>query len=223
MRGKITTSRGFTLIEVLVALTLMGLIMVLAVGAFRIAVHTWQRGDGAVREYEKGRRLYEQLSQDLRSAFLSRESNAETNFVGSSSRVSFVCTTSGLTSFTMAWRRVSYFVEEDKGLVLQEEEPWLAEAGEGEGAPVLHLDPQVKGLSFSYLEPPEEGSEEEEGAWIESWSSQEKHRLPQAVKVTLRYGKEEGANEGEAEGVFSFVVALPVNLLSEENQDRAGE
>lgn len=196
------------------ALTLLGMIMVLAVGAFRIGVHTWQRGDGAVQEYEKGRRVYEQLSQDLRSAFLPPEGHPETDFVGSSSRVSFVCTTSGLT-LTMAWRRVSYFVEEDKGLALREEEPWLAEAGEGEGAPVLQLDPQVKGLSFSYLEPQEEG-EEEKPTWVESWDSQERHRLPQAVKVTLRYDKEGRDNESEDAEDSSFVVALPVNVLSEE-------
>ncbi|MBI2875701.1 MAG: prepilin-type N-terminal cleavage/methylation domain-containing protein [Candidatus Tectomicrobia bacterium] len=216
--GGCGASAGFTLLEVLVALTLMAMMVVLALGAFQIGVHTWQRGEGVVQEYEKGRRVYDQLSQDLKSAFLSPE-NAEIDFIGGSSSVSFVCTTSGLTSLTMAWRRVSYFLEGENGLALQEEMPGIA-GGQDEEA--LPLDPQVKGLSFRYLAPPEEEEEEGEGSWVESWDSHKEHRLPQAVEVTLRYGQEGEGDEGEATEVSSFIVTLPVNVLSEEEDEDEG-
>lgn len=202
---------GFTLIEVLVALTILGIVLAMLAGTFQMAIRTWQKGDEIVEEHEKGGRLYEQFAQDLRSAFYSVDSE-ESFFVGESHDLRFVCTSQGPISPYLAWRQVFYFIEEGKGLSMREDFPEAIAPDREEPRPALVLDSQVAGLSFHYLGFPDEG--EEDGEWTESWDSLEKERLPQAVQVVLRYGQEEKKNN-EGEATRSFTIYLPVNAASD--------
>ena len=43
--------RGFTLLEVVVTLTIFGLIVLIVFGAFRLGLHAWDRGEQTREEY----------------------------------------------------------------------------------------------------------------------------------------------------------------------------
>jgi general secretion pathway protein J len=85
--------RGFTLAELLIAITLLGLIMVLAFSGIRLAVHSWDKVESVSGEIDESRLVHSFIRRQLeqtRSVFFKDEDESRLAFLGESDRVQFV-------------------------------------------------------------------------------------------------------------------------------------
>src|SRR4030043_332544 len=62
-----TPGAGFTLVEVMVSLTVLGFILLMIFGAFRLGLSAWERGDSIKEEYQKVRIISQLISQQIKS------------------------------------------------------------------------------------------------------------------------------------------------------------
>ena len=64
----VSTSSGFTLIEVIVALTILGFIILMVSGTFRLGLSAWEKGDSIKEDYQKIRMISQLVSRQIKSA-----------------------------------------------------------------------------------------------------------------------------------------------------------
>src|SRR5512136_2860583 len=81
-RSRLSTT-GFTLIEVVVTLTILGFILLIIFGAFRLGLSAWERGESTKEEYQKVRIISQLISQQLKSivAYKIKTQQAEGNYL----------------------------------------------------------------------------------------------------------------------------------------------
>ncbi|MDP2971633.1 MAG: prepilin-type N-terminal cleavage/methylation domain-containing protein, partial [Deltaproteobacteria bacterium] len=63
----VKTPCGFTLIEVVVTLTILGFILVIIFGAFRLGISAWDRGESIKEEYQKIRVVSQLITRQVKS------------------------------------------------------------------------------------------------------------------------------------------------------------
>jgi prepilin-type N-terminal cleavage/methylation domain-containing protein len=139
--------KGFTLIEVLISLTILAMIMGVIMGGFRLGIQSWETGEKRLEEQQRMRCVFDILIQDIKSCTLTKkpasyatdaaggkqpEQTAQDYavvFLGEAKKVSFVTTASGINSQLKkgTLRFVSYYLgqSEDKPGLVMEESPWL--------------------------------------------------------------------------------------------------
>ena len=212
--------KGLTLLELLIAMTILGLILVILGSALRISYNAIAAKDRNIDRVHRARVVTEQIAQELRSAY--RPSNLGANeevkiFQGGPDRISFVTTTPlrsrGLPGSGL--KEVTYSVGQDaatgrRGLLLMED---LIPHGElfeeGKGYQMV-LDTTVSELRCRYLGSPESEDESARPAgWEDHW---EGNRLPQAVEVQLVFQQPE---KGAALELPPVTIVLPVERTLE--------
>jgi len=77
------STTGFTLIEVIVTLTVLGFILLIIFGAFRLGLSAWERGESAKEESQKVRIISQLISRQVKSAvpFRIKTKKAEGNYL----------------------------------------------------------------------------------------------------------------------------------------------
>jgi prepilin-type N-terminal cleavage/methylation domain-containing protein len=63
----LTVSSGFTLIEVIVTLTILGFIVLMISGTFRLGLSSWEKGDSIKEDYQKIRMISQLVSRQMKS------------------------------------------------------------------------------------------------------------------------------------------------------------
>jgi general secretion pathway protein J len=176
-------SRGFTLLEVLIALSIVGLLLTIAFGGFRVAMAAWRQGEDRAEAHQHVRAVAFTLSRALGAAYPYRATRGQSPeavvlFAGAEQRLEFVTQAPPLplpapTAFTA----VVIALEEgdERGLVVRERalpnrDPFT------EGAVVMR-DPGVTSLAFKFLT--------EEGDWVDAWDGQDAKTIPRAVQLRL--------------------------------------
>jgi general secretion pathway protein J len=176
-------SRGFTLLEVLIALSIVGLLLTIAFGAFRVAMAAWRQGEDRVEAHQHVRALGYTLSRALGAAYAYRGTRGlspETVilFFADKNRLEFVTQAPPLPlQMPIAFTAVVIALDEDDrpGLVVRERalpnrNPFT------DGAVVLH-DPSVTSLAFKFLT--------DDGDWVETWDGQDARTIPRSVQLRL--------------------------------------
>jgi general secretion pathway protein J len=190
MKGKTSILRvpdGFTLIEVLLALTIFSLMGTILYGAFSLGHSAVQKSQGAFEKNQKLRSLGDLLGSYIRSSHPYRASPQEPTifFDGTEDRLTFVSAFSvGLGGRGMAKIEISGGQEDESGtLMLTEETPVRMgeETAEAAQRSSIHLEEGVRELRFAYLDP-----EANEERWEEIWDGRERRALPRAVRLTYR-------------------------------------
>jgi prepilin-type N-terminal cleavage/methylation domain-containing protein len=59
--------RGFTLIELIIATTIVSMILAIILGGMRLSIRAWEVGEGRVEVYQVGRVILERMSQEIKS------------------------------------------------------------------------------------------------------------------------------------------------------------
>ena len=183
-------SAGFSLIEILVAMTLAGLVLAAIATVTAKWLPAWQRGLGRVQQSELVALALDRMAADLSAAaFLPAvQGGTEPLFVGSSDRVVFVRdvlapgAARGLEVVELAP------VPDGRGSAMVRRTAPYAPQADGAlpsfGAPVRLLRPPVS-VSFSYAG--------RDGAWHAEWRGEEE--LPRAVRMVVREaGRATGAS-----------------------------
>ena len=181
---------GFTLIEVVLGLTIFALLGTILYGAFALGHSAVAKSQASALRSPKQRSVADLLGSYIRSAYPYRSSPQEQSvfFEGGTDSLAFV----SAYSHGMGGRGMAkiYIVASEAGagesaLSLEEVTPVRLDDGEG-AAGVVHrvtLEDRVEGMRIAYLD-----AEAEAETWEERWDGTERRRLPRAVRLTYRDG-----------------------------------
>jgi general secretion pathway protein J len=178
---------GFTLIEVVLALTIFALLGTILYGAFALSHSAVAKSQASAARSQKQRSVADLLGSYIRSAYPYRSSPQEQSvfFEGASDRLAFV----SAYSHGMGGRGMAkiYIAAEGGGsgetaLHLEEATPVRLndEGPTGESHRVILAD-RVEGMRIAYMDP-----EAETETWEERWDGNERRMLPRAVRLTYR-------------------------------------
>ena len=182
------SSRGFTLIEMLIAMTLLGIMVVLLFSSLKIAAESWNAGEAKIVEVNKKAVVYQFFKRHLttiRPLFdpvLSQGGDVDQlpqpAFQGQSQRLRFVAALpvsaarKGLQVFEIAADS-----REPSTLLVALSPYQQTEPSQPEQVVLLE---HIKAFSFSYFGKKEEGGA---SAWLDEWTGAD--RLPQLIKVSI--------------------------------------
>lgn len=219
--------RGFTLLELLVAIAILAMISTVIYGAFA-AMRKSKEGLERVQDrYREGRTAMARIARDLSSAYLSmhqpidaRQAVQKTMFVGKrgtpTDRIDFNCFCNlrrDRDAHESDQAEISYFGSEDP------DQPGKLDLARRSSAR-LDLDPRHGGrievlasdidlFELEYLDP-------QTSNYVENWDSSQTtgqpNRLPLMVKVTLilNSGKRSASDSGRGRIRLVSVIALPI-------------
>jgi len=175
-------ARGFTLLELLIALAIVGALLVIAFGGMRVALAAWRKGEDRAEAHQHVRSLALVLARSLSATYpysAPREQGptATILFGGTTTRLEFVTQTAPYpASIPVAFTAVIFEVstkEDRPGLVIRQR--ILPNRNPFIDAEIAFNDPAVTELSFSYLD--------ESGAWQDSWDTEQRKNLPRAIRI----------------------------------------
>jgi general secretion pathway protein J len=205
-------NKGFTLIELVIALTLSVVIVVILLAAMRLAYKSQAKGAERIEIDQKIRVMGDRITWILRGAyplFMKKTSEREQKlyFEGESDKIGFV--TSSVDGYGkgpedlagLKW--VSFFIDSD-GLKMREKVFFLEDVFDDSGGKVYLLNPEVKKLEFEYYDIPED---ETEGDWVSEWDSDEKDYVPAAVKFKIEF-----EHEGKTVVMPEIIVRMNAQL-----------
>jgi general secretion pathway protein J len=185
-------NKGFTLIELVIALTLSVVIVVILLAAMRLAYKSQAKGAEKIEMAQKIRLLEARVTWLLRGAypfFVKKLDEQKLFFEGESDHIGFV--TTSVDSYgkgpedAAGLKWVSLFMD-NEGLKMREKVFFLEDVFDEDGGKVYLLEPEVKELEFEYYDIPEG---ETQGDWVSDWDPDEKEYIPAAVKckITLEH------------------------------------
>ena len=182
-------ARGFTLVELLLAMTLMSMLLALAYGGLRASTRATEKGQQILDDSNRIRMAHQfvrkQLTQILPLAFEEDEAQQlRTVFQGDSRRIRYVAQMPGYLGFGGPQVQELEFVQGEEGLELVLSHALLQGFEEEflyEREPVLLLD-KVRTAEFSFLGIDENG---EMTNWTPDW--EDVSSLPTAVALEVQF------------------------------------
>jgi general secretion pathway protein J len=173
-------ARGFTLLEVLLALSIVAVLMVIVSGGLRIGLTAWQRGEERAAKLDRDRSLLVLLEGALAGAFPYRVTPGDAEeprllFDGQSDHLTFATLSPPLPTAVPAAFSVVSLAAEPAGLTLRQQ--ILPSPVPLDRVPPMLVDARTSGIRFRYLG--------EENAWEDTWDLAQEDSLPRAVEITL--------------------------------------
>jgi len=206
----------------MVTLTILGFILLMIFGVFRLGLSAWEKGESSREEYQRMRISTQLISQQIKSVvpYKVKSQKAEGDYLafeGKTRSLKFVSTLS------LQGRRPSGFVYafyefqqggEKGGRLILYERRVLNKNFMDEPPPQDAAVPLFEGLAeirFEYYQ--EENPEKNRaGAWVDQWDAKEEKELPKALRMTLVPRK----GVGPAEELSTVILAsLPANRYEE--------
>ena len=174
-----TRDRGFTLIEVVIALSIIGATLGIAVGALRVGLAAWRQGEARAAGLQHMRSLSLMLDHVVGGAYPYRAGTADEGsivFEGEPERLAFVTVTPAVPTAAPLAFVATRLTREEEGLAVRQGTLPARDVFEAI-APVMR-DPEVAALRFRYLR----GADH---TWHDRWSGKDQRTLPAVVEVSL--------------------------------------
>jgi len=215
--GDVSVSSGFTLIEVIVALTILGFIILMVSGTFRLGLSSWEKGDSIKEDYQKIRMISQMVSRQIKSAvpYKLKTEKAEGDYLafeGKPHSLRFVSALAMKAKRPEGFVYVVYQLKDDgekKGrLVLYEQRALNRNFFEDDlkEDSAVTLFEGVSQVRFQYYrEANDEKNQKEE--WAEEWNAKEEKELPRALRMTVTYWNGRGEEEATPITVLAPVAA----------------
>ena len=209
---------GFTLLEVTVTLTILGFILLIIFGAFRLGLSAWERGESTRDEFQTVRAVTQLISRQLKSIvpYKIKTKKAEGDYLAFEGKAHSLKLVSALPVKAKRPEGLVYAVYEykdegkEKGsLILYEEralnkdffeEPLKEDSG-------ITLLEGISEFRFEYFreEDPEKNQEAE---WVEEWNAKEEKVLPKSMRIIMTVA---GKNGKEKESSLTILSSIPAN------------
>jgi len=175
--------RGFTLLELLIALSIGAALLTTVLGGLRLGLAAWRQGETRAEAHQHVRSLVELVVSSLAGSFpyrMAAEPGAAptVQFQGDARRLAFVTLAPPVPTETpVAFTAVTLTIETGAraGLTVGQKALPNREPFRGD-TPVL-VDLSVTELGLRYLRAPDQ--------WESAWDGAAERNLPQAVEVTL--------------------------------------
>lgn len=196
LRGRagpaLRAERGFTLVEVVLAIALFAVLVGILYGSFFLSERAAAKAQARADVSQSLRTFEEVLGGYIRSAYPYRSSPRDpaVYFTGDDRSVEFISSLStGLGGRGMSRVRISAELEGGRGarLMLEEEMPVrIGDKATGGGyRNNILLAEGLSGLRFEYLDPGTDPQKPEE-TWVDEWDGKQKRVLPRAVRLVYR-------------------------------------
>jgi prepilin-type N-terminal cleavage/methylation domain-containing protein len=188
------SSTGFTLIEVVLALTIFALMGTILYGAFSLGHSAVEKSENGFARSQKLRTVSDLLASYVRSAYPYRESEQDQSiyFAGEVDSLTFVSAYShGMGGRGMAKISIAKGEAGDGRVTIQLEEtvPVRLSDEDGGAGQTHHLTIQenLKDFRLAYLDPQAEAEQ-----WEDRWDAKERRFLPRAIRFVFidQNGKE---------------------------------
>jgi general secretion pathway protein J len=175
--------RGFTLLELIIALAILAALLAITFGGLRVGLAAWRQGEDRAEAHQHVRGVALSLARVVAGAHPYTAARGEAPdrvvlFRGDAQRLEFV-TQSPPGAFPIPIAFAAVVIEmqsgDKPGLVVRQRampnrEPFT------EMATILE-DASVTALTFGYLD--------DDGSWQEAWDAEESQALPRAVRLTV--------------------------------------
>jgi len=215
------TRKGFTLVEVVITLTILGFICLIIFGAFRLGLSAWERGESVKDEYQEVRIVSQLITQQVKSAVPYKITPQEAEgdylaFEGNARSLRFVSALSvrGKQPEGLVYARYEFKEEGSEGgrLILYEEKALNKDffAEEPKEDLAVSLLEGVSSVRFEYFREEDPLSNQLE-EWVEEWTAKDEKRLPKALKMTIIRKKQQGKEEPP----ITVFAPLPANRFEE--------
>ena len=195
--GTVPVNRqGFTLLELILAITILGTVVLVALSAFRIGQRSWEKGDAVAESNQRLRVAVERIRQQLSAATFHvgyDETDPAIGFTGDAREIRFVSRISLIPNRTQGLVFVHYRIFEVEGSeqvlgfyeqpVLTLDQIPAAEPGpEAYHRLVTGLDEALWQYRAGEAVPGD--------GWRETWEAGEALALPEGVRLLLRKGRD---------------------------------
>lgn len=197
-RGPSSHPSGFTLLELLISLTIVGVILVIIFGSLRIGARAWEKGEADVEAQQRERVVLDLVKCQIVSACVHEmEGKNEESYLfkGDERSMAFMCRLPAVPTTRSGLVYVKYVInatgEREDALVFHEQDvvSMQRKGGMEEPDPAdFHvLIPGAHHMAFEYLRRPEaEGFSPD---WQERWEPDSDEGLPMAVRMTFQRSK----------------------------------
>ena len=178
-----TAGKGFTLIEVIVTLTVLGFILLIIFGAFRLGLSAWERGESIKEEYQKVRIITQLISRQIKSIvpYKIKTQKAEGDYLAFEGKAHSLKFVSALSIKAKQPEGFVYAIYEFKEggreggrLILYEQRALNRDFFEEEPKEELGVS-LLEGISnvrFEYYQEEDQVKNRKEG-WVEEWNAKE--------------------------------------------------
>ncbi len=183
--ARVASQIGFTLIEVVLALSIFALIGTILYGAFSLSNRALAKSQATFDKNQRLRSLGDLLGSYIRSSYPYRVSPQDQTifYQGEEDSVTFISSFS-LSAGGRGMAKIHIYREGDKDGILKLEEQTPVrfddDAAEGQRNSVT-LEAGIDSFQISYLDP-----QSQDEKWEERWDGEERGILPRAVRLVYR-------------------------------------
>ncbi len=194
-------NKGFTLLELMITITMISIIVVITIGAMRLGYRSVDRGEQKMQSVERFRNALSIIGYQIQSIFLMRLKDDINNgyfFKGDRESLEF-CTNYSIFKGNQGYVTVFYGVKEgEKGKTVYAIEKII-------GSEIGKEIKLLEGVDAFYFDYFKKDNLEEKGEWVSNWA--ENKRLPEKVRMNISYGVKE------------FSIIIPIRVAPAEDEE----
>jgi general secretion pathway protein J len=206
-----------------VTLTILGFILLIIFGAFRLGISAWEKGESSREEYQKVRAVSQLVSRQLKSMvpYKIKTEKAEGDYLAFEGRARSLRFISALSMRAKQPEGFVYAIYEFKDggseggrLVVYEQRVLIRKnffeerPNEESGVPLIE---GISDIRFEYYRAEDPLRNRSEG-WVEEWNAKEEKELPRAVRMTVTY--KSGQSEKE-ETPMTLLASVSANRFED--------
>jgi prepilin-type N-terminal cleavage/methylation domain-containing protein len=180
--SELRSRKGFTLLELILSITILSLVALIIGSGFRLGLQAWERGNKELHSTQRLRALSGLMLQDLKSVYpykMEIDDDKVILFEGEENSILFVSTLGNSSQGGLKWVKYSYD-DDDRSLSYSEgilpDKEVLETVSDDRRSEIVD-DDMVK-MSFEYY-----SSEEED--WSDTWDIGEE--MPLAVRIHMEH------------------------------------
>ncbi|MBF0226094.1 MAG: prepilin-type N-terminal cleavage/methylation domain-containing protein [Desulfobacterales bacterium] len=184
-----TQNKGFTLLELLISLSILSIIVVLVFGAFNIGVKAWEKGEYVIEQLQIRRIALELIKSQISAMVKPMEGKKNDLFLlkGDAQSLSFVSCESIIPGNKFGIVKVKYLIQESNGKkkfsFYEENTAYIKNVADIEFHDLI-ID--ANEIFFEYLKIEHKNKNDpEEYLWTDSWDVSVDKDFPKAIGINL--------------------------------------